>query len=193
MKTLRYIFSGLMILGFMVQGMVAQNTSNNHHSLSAKERKINRKTKQLKSRMRYKKLLESKNYVFQADHLKMNNGQNIALSTDVNFFAVRGDTAVLQMVFHDLSRISSNGLGGITAKGRAERYQLRTEKTKKAMQVSTYIHPRGASSSAYVVLSVGNHGYAQLDVTVNGAQFSLIGQVTHPAQAKIFEGHSVFP
>jgi hypothetical protein len=191
MKTNRFIFYCLLVWTFMIQSAVAQNVSGAHRD-AANVRKMKRYEKMHQSRMRYQKLLESKHYVFQADHLKMSNGESIALSTDVNFFAVRGDTAVLQFVFRDLSRVSSNGLGGITAKGFAERYRLRAAHAKKAMLVTTYIHPRGSSGSAYVVLSVGNHGYGQLDVTVNGAQFSLSGQLSPPDKAKIFEGHTLF-
>ncbi len=193
MKKLKFVLISIVLSMGLLSTAIAQNGNiSTAKAGKVSVRKAKRLEKKRLARMRYKKLLESKNYVFQADHLKMTNGQSIDLSSDVNFFAVRGDTAVLQFVFKSLNRVSSNGLGGITAKGIAERYQLRSANEKKAMMVTTYIFPRGSSGSAYVVLTVGNHGYGQLDVTVNGSQFSMTGQVSPPANAKIFEGHTIF-
>ena len=74
-----------------------------------------------------KAMLENKDFVLEADYLQDRYGNRVLVNSTINFVAVDSTEATIQIGSN--FRIGPNGVGGVTAQGNINKWEL-TEDTK---------------------------------------------------------------
>ncbi len=116
----------LIIAFFLSTTIQAQeNTSNN--KLTRKEKKELKKKEEEKTKKEVAKLVESKQFVFEADQIIDRQGNIYPANSSINFIKVDSNHAVFQ--FGSAATIGINGLGGVTIEGEISNFKI--EKNEK--------------------------------------------------------------
>lgn len=134
-----------------------------------------------------KQMLENKNFVLESDFLQDRYGNRVFVNSTINFVAVDSAMAVIQ-VGSD-RRIGPNGVGGVTAKGRISKWELKEDKRHNftlSMNVMTTIgiydlhfsiSPSGRASARLTGLRAGN--------------LTFDGYLVPIEESKVYEGQSI--
>ena len=70
--------------------------------------------------------IKNMDFVLEADRLVLKRGENVLVQSDINFVAVKGDRAVIQVA--PFSGPGANGVGGVTVDGNISDVELRTDR-----------------------------------------------------------------
>lgn len=130
-------------------------------------RKEKRKAELEKNYQLTKKMLEERNFVLESDFLQGRYGNRIPVSSTINFVMVEDSTGVIQVGSNH--GVGSNGVGGLTAKGRITKWEFEANDKKKTfdltMTVMTnigiydvhfWINPRGQATARLTGMRAGN-------------------------------------
>ena len=171
---------------------VNQSTKKEQRKLEKQKKQKQRQKRNLASREFYSKLIQSKQWVFQATGLYGPYGQYYSVSPTLNFVAVHNNKIIVQFGFEGV--IGWNGVGGVTAEGFLSDFKFNPGKNKnQAMTVSAHIQPKYGGGSPYFTMYINNDGSAQISVTlINGGVLQMNGQVYTPAQSSVYKG-TTFP
>lgn len=134
-----------------------------------------------------KQMLENKTFVLESDFLQDRYGNRAWVSPTINFVMVEGDTAVMQIGSN--WGFGPNGLGGVTAKGRITKWELKENEKKNtfnlAMNVMTGI-------GIYEVhFSIGPSGNSRARMTgLYPGELNFDGDLVALEESSVFEGTS---
>lgn len=197
MKRVTKIILSVFICSIMaVPSVSAQNqVKSKHEKMTKQQRKEMRLKASLESRKHYFLLLKSKLFVMEANQLYGRNGVTIPVSPSINFFAVKGNKVIFQFGLDGSMMgpmMGPNGVGGMTAEGFIDHYTFNPGKTtKKAMEVTGDIRPKGSGAWVHFYLSVGNDGNANLNILFPwGARLSMNGNVKGFGNSSVFKGQT---
>lgn len=174
--------------------LIAQNQAkSSRQKMTRQERKEKRLKASLESRAHVFQLLKHRLFVMQANQLYGTSGVTVPVTPSINFFAVKGNKVIFQFGL-DGSLGGPNGVGGMTAEGFIDHYSFNPGKTtKKTMEVSGYIHPKGSGDWIYFNLAVGNSGNAILNITFPfGERLTMNGFVEGFSKTSVFKGQNWF-
>jgi hypothetical protein len=120
MKKLVFNRAGL----FLTIGLclISYNSFSKDKKLTRQEQKEVRRAEQLEKFQVLDTLLERKTFVLEADYLENRYGERVIVPQLLNFIRVDSNSAVLQTGSNN--NIGYNGVGGITAEGRIERWEV---------------------------------------------------------------------
>lgn len=180
MKKLVLIF----VLALSTSLVFAQETNQNSN-LTRKEK---RKAELERQYQLTKDMLENKNFVLETDWLVNRYGYRIPVSPNINFVKVDSNQAVIQIGSN--TGIGPNGVGGITAKGKITKWEVKQNKKNKTYNVRMFVMtPIGMYDLSF---SVRPDGQASARLTGNrGGQLTFDGDMVPTDNSITYEGWSI--
>lgn len=130
-------------------------------------------------------ILESRNFVLEADYLSDHYGNRITVNSDFNFLKVEDNRAVLQVSSN--SSIGHNRLGGITVEGNISTWKVK--KNPKTQSVSLSMGIISTTGPYEVQLTVNAEGNS--NATVSGIRMGKLvytGELVPLEISRAFEG-----
>lgn len=129
-------------------------------------------------------------YTLEADEVIFKYGQRAFVSSNVNFVAVRGNHAVVQVAFN-VPMAGPNGLGGVTVEGLISSYKQETTK-RGDTTVSMNVMGLGISAQVNITLYAGsNKADVLIQPNFNSRQLTLSGTLLPTAFSNVFKGMSL--
>jgi hypothetical protein len=134
-----------------------------------------------------KQMLDNKDFVLESDFLQDRYGNRVFVNSTINFVAVDSVIAVIQIGSD--RRLGPNGVGGVTAKGRISRWELKEDKRHNftlSMNVMTAI-------GIYDLhLSVSPSGRATARLTgLRSGNLTFDGDLVPIEESNVYEGQSI--
>ncbi len=120
MKNLKF-YSASLLLAVGI-GMIPFNSNAQDVKLSKQEKKDLEQSQLIANYNAIDTLIERKTFVLEADYLQDQYGNRAYVNSILNYILVDSTTAVLQTGSN--YRMGSNGVGGVTAQGNIQNYQV---------------------------------------------------------------------
>ena len=175
----------VILLILMVSPGVWAQQETESSTLSKKEK---RQLEQEKQFQQTQALLESRNFVLEADFLQDRYGNRVFVSSIINFIAIDSTEAVIQIGSNH--SFGPNGLGGVTAKGRITNWELKSNDKKKTFRLTVNVM---TSIGIYDVnFSIGSSGRTTALLTgLRRGNLSFEGNLIPLQESAVFEGNSI--
>ena len=188
MKSLMMIVTGL-FLGF---NLYAQEINEEQlGNMSRKERKEYKKQLNLEQQRELIQTLNSREWVLEAYMLQNKYGESVNIQPSLNFVAMTGDVATVQLGSSHL--IGPNGVGGITLEGNVRQYEI-NENNKPGSGAYVNLSISGVSSG-YLTLYVhaSADGTARATVMDNfGNKLTYQGKIVPADESIVYKGQVVY-
>jgi len=185
---MRWLFALSMSL-LIVNGLIGQDIK------SAKEsrKEVSRKKKEeriAKIENEYKltkKLLNSRKFVLEAQHLSNNRGGQIPVSANLNFISIDSIHAIIQVGSPE--RVGSNGVGGVTVEGRISNWKFAKDDKRKIFNLFMTVQ---SNFGIYdITMRVDNSGNADASLTgLRAGRLTFTGDIVAREDSFIFKGQS---
>ena len=133
-------------------------------------------------------MVEYQRFVLEADRLRDSKGNQVQVSSTINFIASDSINGVIQIGSD--SYVGMNGVGGITAEGPISNYKYSYNEKNRVYSVSYNV--RSTIGSYDVRMTVFSDGRA--DATVSSSwpgQLNYSGYVFPPADSRVYKGNSL--
>ncbi len=109
--------------------------------LSRKERRAIEKQKQKELSEQMAKVLsvaiDEQNWVLEANMLQNKRGSSVNVSSNLNFVAVEGEEAFVQLGRN--TGMGQNGVGGVSVRGRVTKYEVKKNEKKGTYFIMLYV------------------------------------------------------
>ena len=160
--------------------------SGQNEKLTKKEKKeLKAKESEEKLRALYK-IIESQQFVVEAEQVYGDNGSTFNVLPNVNFFGVDSVHSTIQLSF--IGIIGWNGVGGVTVDGNIDKYDLKEFKVGKPITLIGSINGRIGGNSQFTMY-VYTSGMANVTVTGNwGDSITFQGRLFTLADSKVYKG-----
>lgn len=180
MRTLFIVILSVIYTALIVGQEEAYNEDNLWNEGNRKEKRELKKQKRLEEleakRQSVELLLDNKRFVLEASYLNGKTGQRIMVNSTLNFILIDSSNIVIQV--GNNYGIGYNGLGGITLKGKINRYEITEKKKSYYLRLST-----STSLGFYdIFMSVGFSGNASATLYGIGS-----GNLTYTGEIKPIE------
>lgn len=160
MKRLNFIKKSGLLLAFGLF-WISVNGFSQEANLTRQERKELRKAELQANFHILDSLFQSKSFVLEADFLQTKYGDQIPVSSMLNFIMVNSTSGVLQT--GNNSAIGYNGLGGVTAEGSIGKWQL--DRDYKNLNFTLRFSILTDIGSYDVLMTVNAGNYARATIT----------------------------
>jgi hypothetical protein len=130
-----------------------------------------------------KKLVESQNFIFEANRALPISGSSVSLITNDNFLLIKGDEVHAYLPYFGEGRLSAayGGEGAIAIKGALVDYRVRYNDKKN--KITIQFDAMGKSEKHGVILDINAYGFTDLIVkSMNRTTISYYGKM------KAYEG-----
>ena len=107
-----------------------------------------------------KTMLENKDFVLQADYLQDRYGNRVLVNSTINFVAVDSTEATIQIGSN--FRIGPNGVGGVTAQGNINKWELTEDTKHKAFTLRMNVMTTIGIYDLFINISASGRGTATL-------------------------------
>ncbi len=179
MKKILIMLTVLNFTGGFSASVYARNSQDTNAKKQVKKEKIKKEYDETK------KLIESKNFVLEADYLANRYGQIIPVTSLLNFISIEDDKAVIQIGSHN--GMGRNGVGGITTEGNISDWQLNVNDKKNSLMLTmTVMTTLGIYDINY---SINANGYADATLSGNfGGRLTYSGDVVSIQNSNVYKG-----
>ena len=134
-----------------------------------------------------KLMLEHGTFVLEADRLRDARGNQVNVSSMINFVAIDSIHAVIQVGSN--SYVGANGVGGFTVEGPVSKYEVEYSEKRGTWSVS--YHVRSTSGNYDVRMSVFGEGRAEATVSSSWpGRITYSGYLYPPGVSKVYKGTS---
>lgn len=133
--------------------------------------------------------MKNMDFVLEADRLVLKRGENVMVTSMVNFVSVKGDRAVIQVA--PFNGPGANGVGGVTVDGNVSDVEFRINK-KGDVSLSMYVS--GSVASCKVSFSLpknGTRATVRINPNYSSNDVSLVGTIVPTAFSRVYEGQSL--
>lgn len=163
----------------------------NEKKLTRKEKKEARKAQLYSNFSAIDTLLQKRTFVLEAEFLQGRYGDQIPVSSNINFIRVHSPSVVLQTGTNNYVGTGYNGLGGVTAEGTLNNYEVTSDKKRlnhmvrfsTTTQVGTYD----------VLLRISADASATATITgLSRGSLTYRGNLVAPYNSRIFKGRNSF-
>jgi hypothetical protein len=188
MKRLIILLAGVF---FSFQLYAQQLSEEQLENMSRKERKEYKKQQKLKEQKELMETLNSKEWVLEAYMLQNRYGESINIQPSLNFVALNGDEATVQLGSSHM--IGPNGVGGITLEGQIRQYEM-NENDKPGSGAYLQIGISGASSG-HLSMSVHASADGSASATVRdnfGNRLTYRGSIVPTEESIAYKGQVVY-
>lgn len=181
------------MLFIAIIGVIAQDES--EKTLTKQEQKALKKALKAKedsiAAADFALTLESKQWVLEADRVSFNSGKVFNVSQTLNFIAIEGEEAFVQI--GSMSAYGYNGVGGISIKGIISRYEQKI--TNKYGSSFIAIIVNSSIGTFDIRISVNSDG-EMANATVQGAttsgQIKYDGRIVKLSESTVYKGRAIF-
>ena len=161
--------------------------------LSRKERRAIEKAKQAQLDSIYaieiQHALDNKKWVLEANRLSNKKGQTVNVNSNLNFVAIEGDEAYVQLGRE--TGMGSNGVGGVTVRANITKYEV-----KKGKKGTYFIHVFASSSLGSFDIRIDMNSTGQMaSATIQGnssRRITYSGQVVPTNRSTVYKGTPIF-
>lgn len=167
--------------------LLSVNSSFSQDNKSAKQEKKALKNQENQEKLEaLYKIVESRKFIVEANSVSNNEGETFTVSPSINYFYVDSLNSTIQLSFEGL--IGWNGIGGITADGSIDKYDLSPLKQGKPITLTGMIIGRAGGNTQFVMY-VNSEGMATVSITGNwGNTINFQGRLLTLAESKVFKG-----
>jgi hypothetical protein len=131
-------------------------------------------------------LVETQQFVLEADWLSDKYGNRIPVTSTINFVMVDSTEGVMQL--GNAFAVGYNGLGGSTVEGRISDYKVKTI-GKKKNAYNIYMNFQSTLGNFNINLMVGGDGSADANIRSNWpGQLNYHGDIVPLGQARVYKG-----
>lgn len=130
--------------------------------------------------------VKNMDFVVEAERLVLPSGENIMVTSNVNFVSVNGEKAVIQVA--PLSGPGHNGVGGITVDGYISDVDFNTDKRGN---LNVTMNVTGAAVSCRLSLSLpkgGVNARIRVDPNYSSDDITLVGSVVPTELSSVHQG-----
>lgn len=166
-------------------GLFAQE---NGDKASRAERKAAKEAQLAKQHAAINAAIDSRSFVIEATTFQDRYGNTVNLTPSLNFIAVDGGEATIQIVFPNNSGLGSNGLGGITLEGELVELKNLSDENDKSSRFA--MRTFGSSLiSGDIIVDVNREGYATVAFSnMRGGRFTLRGEFETLDNSTVYKG-----
>jgi len=107
-----------------------------------------------------KSMLDNKDFVLETDYLQDRYGNRVLVNSTINFVAVDSTEATIQIGSN--FRLGPNGVGGVTAKGRINKWELTEDQKHKAFTLRMNVMTTIGIYDLFINISASGRGTATL-------------------------------
>ena len=176
------------LVPFLLLSLFSMAQPSNRTTSTKAERKAAKAAEREENRKQLLELLESRQFVLEANTIANRYGQLIPVSPNTNFVAALEDQGVIQFAIGFGPGL--NGLGGITEDGKITKYEIIEQKSGFTVHMRLFGTIYGSSD---LFLNVTTSGFAQVRVvTLRGGRFSFNGLLLPVEDSNVFQGNSFF-
>lgn len=133
-------------------------------------------------------ILDSKQFVLEADFLDNLRGRRIYVTSTLNFIEVDTTRSVIQI--GSVSGIGYNGVGGVTADGQITSWKLEKNEKKKTF----YLEMSVLSNIGIYDIYMNINADGKADATLSGLRYGRLefdGKIVPIEESIIFKGHTL--
>ncbi|WP_430810273.1 MULTISPECIES: DUF4251 domain-containing protein [unclassified Carboxylicivirga] len=127
-----------LLVAFSLLSMAQENQT---EKMTRKERRALQKQEQAERTAELSKLLEvaidEQQWVLEANVLQNKRGASVNVNSNLNFIAVEGDEAFVQL--GSSTGMGQNGVGGVSVRGRVSKYEVKKNDKKGTYFITVYI------------------------------------------------------
>jgi hypothetical protein len=179
----------IMLMCFAGITNAQQNTQKK--KLTKEERKALRKQKDEENLLKIQAILESKQWIVEANTVLDRNNQSYQLNPTINFVGVDREEGALQLGFDGL--VGWNGVGGVTVDGKVTRYEIKEARKNRAPQVDIRFQGKGGVGSATINLTINTSFQATARVNGDfGERITFQGMLVPLQESRVYKGQSLF-
>ena len=183
-------YSILLILIFLISTSLFAQEMEGKQKLTKEQRKELRKQKTLENKQKIIDLLNSQQWIIEANTVYDRYNQSYQLNPTINFVGVDNKDAALQLGFDGV--VGWNGVGGVTIDGTVTSYKVNEGKGNSSPSVSLRFSGRG-TGSANIHVTVNSSGNATARVNGDfGSRITFQGQLVPVSESVVYKGQSLF-
>lgn len=187
MKKLMLILSAVFL---MTQFGLSQDTQQ-ERKLTKAEKKAQKKIAQMRQHEVILALVESQNFVIEANRLTDRYGNTIFLNPSINFISLIDSTSTIQLALDGAIR-GSNGLGGFTVDSDLQQFKIVEDRFNKGVRFNLRVFG-SALGSADVRVDLNHNGLATATInTLRGGRFTLQGVIVPLEESSVYKGTTIF-
>jgi hypothetical protein len=155
--------------------------------MSRQEKKEARKAEQEANYEALNRILNTRNFVLEADYLENRFGDRISVTSTINFISVDSTKGVLQTGSN--TRTDYNGVGGVTAEGTLSSWKV--ERDYKNLSYSVRFSLLTNLGIYDISMTVGSDFRASAVITgLTSGKIIYKGRLKSGFDSKVFKGHS---
>lgn len=178
----------LIIASFFMIGLISIRAQDDRQTVKEKKR-AERKAETERNYRRTANLLDSMQFVLEANYLDNQRGYRIIVPTSLNFIKVDSSYAVLQIGRN--TGMGSNGVGGTTAEGKLSRYQVNKNEKKKTFDVTMNIMTNLGSYD--VLMNVNADGRARATISgIYPGKLIYEGDIVSLEETRTYQGRTSY-
>ena len=132
-----------------------------------------------------KSMLENKDFVLEADYLQDRYGNRVLVNSTINFVSVDSTEAIIQIGSN--FRLGPNGVGGVTAKGRIDKWELTNDQKHKAFILRMNVMTIIGIYDLFINISASGRGSATLSGMTAG-RLTFDGHLVPWEESSVFVG-----
>lgn len=178
---------------FFVISLFADGTPGKEEwrNMSRAERKAYRNAEAAKQHDTLMAMLESKQWVLEANRIQDKYGNSANIQSNLNFIGVNEKYATVQL--GNPHTVGYNGVGGVTVDGRINKYEV-TEVKRENSGATVQLSVSGAAlGHADVTISVSPSGQASATLrTTDGSRVTYHGQLVPLNESRVYKGQTLF-
>ena len=171
-------------------GSISAQSSSADRKAAKKAKKEQEQKLALENTDRLYNLIESKQFVLEANTLFDRSGMSFQLNSNTNFVGFDGKNSTIQLAFDQL--VGWNGVGGITMDGTIESVEVKKGKKDVGITATINVRPKSGGMVRMVFRS-SSEGNARVDLSgAYGDKFSFQGRVVSLAETTVYKGTPLF-
>ena len=187
MKKLIIFAAGFLLFsGFSLSSYAAgpaEDNSSNSRNFTTRDSSSNAKYAKIKQ------MLETHDFVLEADFLANQMGDRIPVTSNLNFISVDSTHAVIQI--GRTTGIGYNGVGGVTAEGSIGRYDLKLDNKHNSFYLSFNVTT--ILGNYDINMTVSGDGYSNATLTgIWGGQLTYSGYLVPIEDSRVYKGYNSY-
>ncbi len=174
-----------LLFSFVLSGPIySQNTTHD------KETRKQKKKEQIQKDFEHtRSLLESKQFVLEADWLGNQYGERVPVTSLINFIMVDSSDAVVQIGSN--YGFGNNGVGGVTANGPLTTWELNSNAKKNYFNLRMIIMSNIGTYDILMNISADGHATAIM-TGIGRGKLTYTGNIIPIQDSYVFQGHSSY-
>ncbi|MEO1053073.1 MAG: DUF4251 domain-containing protein [Bacteroidota bacterium] len=181
------LLAGLMLVGGNMAYAQDEKSKKEERKALRAEKKKEKAEKRAENFARYIDLVESQQFVIEANTIQDRAWNTYQVNSNINFVAIEGDDVTIQLGFNEL--VGTNGVGGFTTQGKLISYDI--NKTDNAINVLANVSTPLLGPST-IRIQVDRNGNAKAYMTGTfGLRLTYSGDFTSPGESNIYKGRPI--